>query len=322
MKALPTLKQLRYLSALADHLHFGQAAEACHVTQSTLSAGIQELETLLDAPLVDRTKRSVMFTPLGEDIVARGRAILRAAEDLVSLADAAREPLTGVLRLGVIPTIGPYLLPRLLPGLRARHPRLRLYLREEQTQRLIDRLLAGEIDLALLALPYPCGDVETRVLGRDSFQVALPKDHPLAALDAVPVARLATEPLLLLEDGHCLRDHALAACAFEGARQRGPFEATSLMTLVQMVANGLGVTLVPSLAVSAGLLAGTDVVARPLEDARAAREIGLVWRRGAGRRVEFQAFADALEAGLAEAAESPSPAPPSPARGRGAKARP
>jgi LysR family hydrogen peroxide-inducible transcriptional activator len=305
MKALPTLKQLRYLAALADHLHFGQAAEACFVTQSTLSAGIAELETLLDAALVDRTKRTVIFTPLGEEIVGRGRAILRAAEDLVSVADAAREPLTEALRLGVIPTIGPYLLPGVLPALRAAYPSLKLYLREDQTARLVERLAAGELDVLLMALPYACGDVETRVIGTDPFLAALPEDHPLAVPARVPLAALASEPLLLLEDGHCMRDHALAACQFQGARQRNQFEATSLPTLVQMAANGLGLTLVPELAARNGVLAGTGLVTRPLEGERPGREIALVWRKGAGRSAEYGLLADFLATHLASAIEGP-----------------
>ena len=311
MKALPTLKQLRYLAALADHHHFGQAAEACHVTQSTLSAGIAELETLLDAALVDRTKRTVIFTPLGEEVVARGRAILRAAEDLVGITDAARAPLTGTLRLGVIPTIGPYLLPAALGDLRAAYPALRLYLREDQTARLLDRLAAGDLDALLLALPYACGEVESRTVGTDPFLAAMPPDHPLARLDHVPVGRLATEPLLLLEDGHCMRDHALAACQFQGARARGQFEATSLPTLVQMAANGLGLTLVPGLAVEQGLLAGTDLVTRPLEGSATGREIALVWRKGAARGPEYAILADFLASRMKAGGE--------PARGGNAK---
>lgn len=310
MKALPTLKQLRYLAALADHHHFGQAAEACFVTQSTLSAGIAELETLLDATLVDRTKRSVIFTPLGEETVARGRAILRAAEDLVSVTDAARAPLTGALRLGVIPTIAPYLLPRVLPPLRATFPDLRLYLREDQTARLLERLGAGELDVLLLALPWPLGDLDCRVLGTDPFLAALPPDHPLAAEAEVAAPGLTGAQLLLLEDGHCMRDHALAACQMPGARPRGgQFEATSLTTLVQMVANGLGITLVPALAVASGLLAGTNLVTRPIRDAgagaRAERDLALVWRRGSGRSPEYEVLAKFLASHLDQAPPRP-----------------
>ena len=321
MKALPTLKQLRYLAALAEHHHFGQAAEACFVTQSTLSAGIAELETLLDATLVDRTKRSVIFTPLGEETVARGRAILRAAEDLVSVTDAARSPLTGVLRLGVIPTIAPYLLPRMLPPLRAAYPELRLYLREDQTARLMERLAAGELDLLLLALPWACGELEIRVLATDPFLAALPAGHPLAALDEVAAPGLAGENLLLLEDGHCMRDHALAACQLPGGRPRGgQFEATSLATLVQMVANGLGITLVPALAVASGLLAGTSLVTRPIRAAaageRAERDLALVWRKGSGRSPEYEVLAQFL----ARHIDLASPPRPSPGPATGAPA--
>ncbi len=302
MKPLPTLRQLSYLVALADHLHFGRAAESCLVTQSTLSAGLQELENLLGVTLVERTRRRVMLTPLGAGIVERARALLRDAEDLVDTARAAAEPLSGPLRLGVIPTIGPYLLPRVLPALRRAHPRLQLYLREDQTARLLERLGNGDLDVVLLALPYPAEDVETEEVARDSFVLACPPGHPLATREAVSAADLAGADLLLLEEGHCLREHALAACRLPTVQRGQGLQATSLHTLVQMVAGGLGVTLLPRIAVEAEVTRGTDLVLRPLaEGAGADRGIGLAWRRSSPRRGEYGQFARELRELLSDA---------------------
>lgn len=292
MKALPTLRQLRYLVALAEHCHFGKAAEACFATQSTLSAGLQELEALLGVILVERTKRRVMLTPLGEEVVARARQVLQGAEDIVDIAQAAREPLSGVLRLGVIPTIGPYLLPTALPRLRAAYPRLKLHLREDLTARLLEALAAGQIDVALLALPYEADGVTTLVLGDDPFLFAAPAGHPLAAKTSISNADLAGVELLLLEEGHCLREHALAACRLTGKASTA-LMATSLHTLVQMVANGLGVTLLPLLAVDGEVLRGTDLVTRPLAEP-ASRQIGLAWRASSPRALEFRLLGEAL----------------------------
>jgi LysR family hydrogen peroxide-inducible transcriptional activator len=290
---LPTLKQLRYLVALADHLNFTKAAELCAVTQSTLSAGIAEMETLLNAALVDRSTRSVVFTPLGEETVTRARAILRAAEELALAAQAAAAPLSGTIRLGVIPTIGPFLLPRVLPALRARYPKLRLYLREEQTARLLHLLDTGEIDVAVLALPYP-GLGPTELLFEDAFVLACRPDDPLADKRTVRGEDLEARDLLLLEDGHCLREHALAACALDRTPQSEMVRATSLHTLVQMVDNGLGITLLPQLAVDGGILGGTDLVTVPLAAGNPVREIGLTWRSGSRRAEEFRLLGEAL----------------------------
>lgn len=293
MKILPTLRQLRYLIALAEYRHFGRAAESCLATQSTLSAGLQELENLLGVTLVERTKRRVMLTPLGEEVVARAREVLRGAEEIADLAAASGEPLSGPLRLGVIPTIGPYLLPGVLPALRRAHPALRLYLREDQTARLLDRLAAGDLDVALIALPYPAGEFETMAVGDDPFLLACPPDHPLAAKAAITGDDLAGVDLLLLEEGHCLREHALAACHLPGPARGEGVMATSLPTLVQMVANGLGVTLIPEMAVKGGVLAGSDLVTRPLADG-SGRAIGLVWRGSSPRKADFRRLGEFL----------------------------
>jgi LysR family hydrogen peroxide-inducible transcriptional activator len=295
MRTLPTLRQLRYLVAIADHRHFGRAAEACFATQSTLSAGLQELENLLDVKLVERSKRRVMLTPLGEAVVARARIVLREAEDLAELAQAAKDPLSGPLRLGVIPTIGPYLLPRVLPPLRQHYPNLRLYLREDMTARLLDALHDGEIDAALIALPFPTDELEVRQLGADPFLLACRSDDPLARAKPPELAHLPEERLLLLDEGHCLREHALAACRLEPAHHRDDFRATSLPTLVQMVANQLGITLLPKMAVDAGLLAGTGLITRDLADTTPARNIALVWRKTTPRAREFDLLAGVLK---------------------------
>lgn len=294
MKILPTLRQLRYLVALAEHRHFGRAAEACLATQSTLSAGLQELENLLGVVLVERTKRKVMLTPIGEEVVARAREVLRGAEEIADLAACSAEPLSGPLRLGVIPTIGPFVLPRVLPRLRAAHPALRLYLREDLTARLLERLGAGDLDVVLIALPYHAPDIETLEVAEDPFVLACPADHPLATRPDLRSADLMGSELLLLEEGHCLRDHALAACHLPGPARGEGVLGTSLPTLVQMVANGLGVTLLPKMAVESGILAGTGLVTRPIADA-GVRGIGLAWRPSSPRKVDFRALAEMLK---------------------------
>jgi LysR family hydrogen peroxide-inducible transcriptional activator len=296
MVNLPTLRHLRHLTALYDHGHFGRAAEACHVTQSTLSASIKELEEVLEVALVDRTKRRLVLTPVGIETVERARRIVKDVEELVHFTIASREPLSGTLRLGTIPTVGPFLLPRVLLSLRQAYSRLKLYLVEDLTNRLIDSLHRGQLDMVLLALPYHCGAVETVVLFEDPFVVALPPQHPLVNEVCIKPQRLWSENLLLLKDGHCLRDHALAACHLADRHATEGFEGTSLTTLVQMVDNGLGTTLLPTLAVDAGLLVGTNLVTRPLPGDEPARKIALVWRRGTGRRNEFRLFAKELAA--------------------------
>jgi LysR family hydrogen peroxide-inducible transcriptional activator len=294
MKPLPTLRQLRYLVAVVDRCHFSRAAEACLVTQSTLSAGIQELEDVLGAPLLERTRRSVIPTPLGREVAERARALLKDAEDLMDIARAATDPMAGPLHLGVIPTIGPFLIPRVMPLVRTAFPQLKLYLREDQTARLLDRLHAGELDAALVALPYPTADLETLDIAEDRFSLVCPPGHRLCAAPAVRARDMAMEELLLLEDGHCLREHALAACALEDQRRNPAFQGTSLHTLAQMVANGLGVTLLPQMALDAGIVRGLDVVVRPLEGERPFRHISLVWRRTSGRKESFHRLAEAL----------------------------
>jgi LysR family hydrogen peroxide-inducible transcriptional activator len=304
MMNLPSVRHLRHLTALHDYGHFGRAADACHITQSTLSASIKELEGVLQVTLVDRSKRRVVLTPVGVETVERARKIVREVEDLVSFATASRDPLCGTLRLGAIPTIGPFLLPRLLPRLRETYNRLKLYLVEDVTDRLLASLHRGELDVLLLALPRECGAVETVVLFEDPFVVGLPHSHPLAKEGGIKPQHLLGEDLLLLKDGHCLRDHALAALRRLAERRVAEFEATSLPTLVQMVDNGLGATLLPTMAVEAGLLEGTSLVTRPLVNYQLARKITLVWRRGTGRREEFELLAKELKQRVMQAREA------------------
>lgn len=298
MRALPTPRQLLYLVTVAETLHFGQAAERCHVTQSTLSAGIRELESLLGVTLIERqTRRRVVMTPVGEEIVARATRVLADTEALVDAAAARAAPLSGLLRLGVIPTIGPYLMPGVLPGLRRDYPDLRLYLREDLTDALLEGLAAGRLDAIVVATPFDLRGMVSTPLGEEDVVVALPADHPLAAHDRVHESDLADQPLLMLEDGHCLRDHALAACHLSRSRSNEAFQATSLAMLTQMVAAGLGLTLLPRMAVAREVLPEGGVVIRELEATGTARTLVLAWRPGAARESDFRLLARALQAG-------------------------
>ena len=295
---LPTIRQLQYLKLLAENGAFGKAAEAAHVTQPTLSAGIQELERTLGAPVVDRARSGVILTPVGEEALRRATVILNEAEELVEAAKNAGQPLTGRFRLGVIPTIAPFLLPGALPLLRQRFPKLRLFLREDLTQRLIAHLKAGRLDAALIALPFDMAGLEWAHVSDDELFAALPGDHPLAKLASTTPEELEAENLILLEDGHCLREHALSACRLNPPRMASgeePFAATSLPTLVQMVGSGLGVTLLPDMAVKAGLAKAANVAIRPIAADHPSREIVVAWRAGSNRRAEGKLLAEVLK---------------------------
>ena len=294
---LPTLKQLQYLVALHEQGHFGRAADACFVSQSTLSAGLRDLENLLKVVLVERTKRAVRFTPLGNSVVAKSHRVLREAEELVDLVQSGGLPLSGEVRMSVIPTIAPFLLPRMLPRLRRERPALKLFLREEPSAAAIESLHHGRSDCVLLALPFPTGEVEKETIEVDALFVAFPKDDPRDPPEEILPASIDENRLLLLEDGHCLKDHVLAACNRPEMRASAAMIGTSLHTLVQMVDNGLGLTLLPEMALDAGILNGTNVVARPLKAANANREIALVWRKNSPRTEEFRLLAEELRAG-------------------------
>jgi LysR family hydrogen peroxide-inducible transcriptional activator len=295
---LPTIRQLQYLKLLAENGAFGKAADAAHVTQPTLSAGIQELERTLGAPVVDRARTGVILTPVGEEALRRATVILNEAEELVEAAKNAGQPLTGRFRLGVIPTIAPFLLPGALPLLKKRFPKLRLFLREDLTHRLIGELKAGRLDVALIALPFDMAGLEWAHVSDDELLAAMPADHPLARLASTTPEALEGENLILLEDGHCLREHALSACRLNPPRAGAgeePFAATSLPTLMQMVGSGLGVTFLPEMAVAAGLARAANVVVRPIAADHPAREIVVAWRAGSNRRAEGRLLAEVLQ---------------------------
>lgn len=290
MRALPHLRQLQHLVALADHLNFGRAADACGVTQSTMSASIQEFERLIGAPVAERTKRSVRLTPLGRRLVERSRSILREAEGLMDEAAAARDPMAGVIELGVIPTIGPFLLPRLVPHLMRTYPNLRLTLREDKTTALLERLADGRLDLALMAFPYATPGCDTMMLFSDAYRFACSAKHPLARAASVDAGAADPEALMLLERDHCLHSHALPLLEDLQDKAPGRFSATSLYTLVAMVGEGMGVTLLPDLAIGAGILQGGGVVVRPLSGPVEERQVGLCWRRQSARAGAFKSL--------------------------------
>lgn len=294
---LPTIKQLQYLVALYEHGHFGRAADASFVSQSTLSAGIRELESLLGVTLVERSRRVVRFTALGEQVVAKANRLLREAEELSDLVQAAGKPLSGQLRMSVIPTIAPFMLPRILPRLKKERPDLQLMLREETSQDAMDSLQHGRVDCVLLALPFDTGEVDYAHISDDQLFVAFPKDDPRDPPAQIPPEMIDQGRLLLLEDGHCLRDHALAACNRSELRASASMIGTSLHTLVQMVDNDLGLTMLPEMAIDAGILANTEVVARPVKSNTAKREIVLVWRKNSPREADFRLLAEELRAG-------------------------
>lgn len=284
---MPSLKQLKYLCAVAEHRHFSKAAKACHVTQSTLSAAIQELETQLGVVIFERNNKTVLITPLGERLLVQARRILGDVEDFVSLARTNDEPLSGEIRLGVIPTIGPFLLPPILSDLRRQHSKLKLYLKEDLSAALTLKLQQGQLDLVILAFPYPLPDMETLMLFKDEFLLCLPPGHSMEKLEKVRQQQLRGESLLLLEEGHCLRDHALEACKLESSDMSLVYQGTSLHTLVQMVANGLGVTLLPELAIDGDVLGDTHLQLKHFSNENVSREIGMAWRKSDPRREDY-----------------------------------
>ncbi len=287
MTNLPTIKQLRYFVALTRHRHFGQAARACFVSPSAFSIAIRDLEALLDVRLVDRTNKQVTITATGKEVADQARRCLRDLEHLVGLAQNQRNPLSGRLKLGIIPTIAPFLLPKVLPELRRRYPKLRLYLHEGLTEDIYERLMSGDLDLILLALPYELRGVTTMPLFDDPFYLTCHARTRLLDPEHYDVRDLPVESILLLEEGHCLRDHALAACALRHSDQVSRFSASSLLTLVEMVDADLGITYLPRLALDSTLLQNTDLRTYPLpEDGR--RQIGLAWRQGSAFEAPFR----------------------------------
>ncbi|MGC1302257.1 MAG: hydrogen peroxide-inducible genes activator [Caulobacteraceae bacterium] len=303
--ALPSLKQLQYLVSLHEHQHFGRAAAACNVTQSTLSAGLKELETVLRTRLVERTRRVTVFTPVGVRVVRRAQDLLLKATELSLLPHISAAPLMGMLRLSIIPTIAPFLLPRILPGIRRTYPSLEFIIHEEMSHEGCAALASGARDCMLLALPYNCGDFEYAALFDDPIVVAMRADEPLAARATVAPSALPDDRLLLLHEGHCLRDHALKACERSDVRSRS-VPGASIHTLVQLVSAGMGVALLPQMAVEAGATAGTGVVVRDLDGDDALRTIALAWRRNSPRSEDFALLAEKIgELRLGETVTSP-----------------
>jgi len=299
IKPIPTLKQLRHLVALSEYEHFSKAAEACLITQASLSASIKELESIFGRVLVERTKRSVKMTPLALQVVERARNVIVEVEDIVDLVASHDHPLSGALRLGVIPTIAPFLLPRVLPILRRAFPDLKLYLREAQSATILDDLKNGALDLTLLAFPYPCENFETLIFAEDPLWLAFERGSEMGEREQVSIRDVDRGSLLLLEDGNCLRDHALAG--FQTSRPVGDnlFQGTSLNTLVQMVDNNLGTTILPKMAIDGGIARGTKVQLRPLSGKGTSRQIGFAWRKSSPRGDEFKLLADHFQAELA-----------------------
>jgi LysR family hydrogen peroxide-inducible transcriptional activator len=294
------LRDLRYLVALADERHFGKAAERCYVSQPTLSAQIRKLEEYLGVPLVERQPRRVTLTAAGEKIVERARRLLLEADAIVELAKTDRDPLSGALKLALIPTVGPYLLPHVARRLRRELPRLKLMLYEYQTAPLLERLRAGEIDMGIVALPVPLDGLESEPLYDEPFMLAVPADHRLARQERVKLDELKGETLLLLEDGHCLRDQALEVCSRIRVHEEQDYRATSLETLRQMVAAGHGVTLLPELAAGAPVGSARGLRVKPFVRPAPARTIGAVWRKSTTRLPAITAIAAAIRAAMKE----------------------
>lgn len=299
-----SLHKLRYVVAVADTLGFRKAAERCHVSQPSLSAQVRELEDILGIPLFERDRRRVLLTAAGADLVARARRVLAEADDLVAAATRLGDPLAGTLRLGVIPTIAPYLLPEAMPAVAARFPRLTVLFREDKTQALLEGLAAGELDAALLALEAETGDLSSALIAVDPFVLAAPRGHELGRKKRVTLADLSEAPVLLLDDGHCFRRQALEVCASAQARETS-FRATSLATLAQMVASGAGITLLPALAVPLENRSG-QLVIRPFAGTPPARTVALVWRPSSPMVAALRKLATALrEAWPGEIAGAP-----------------
>lgn len=271
-------RALQYFVKLAELKHFSKAAEACFVSQPTLSTQIRKLEEELDVSLVERAPRHVMLTPIGEDIAHRARHVLRDIEHIKTAARRSRNPATGIIKLGIFPTLAPYLLPHVIPVIRKRFPDLKLQLAEEKTEDILNMLDQGRLDAGLLALPVDEPGLEIEVLFEEPFVTAMPSGHPLSDKESICVKDLEGEELLLLEEGHCLRQHALAVCKLAGAHERVDFHATSMETLRQMVASNVGVTLMPVLAVKPPVPTTGNIALRPFDAPAPSRTIVLVWR--------------------------------------------
>lgn len=306
------LRDLKYLVALADHKHFGRAAAACYVSQPTLSTQIKKLEDELGVPLVERAPRKVMLTPAGRDAAERARRIVAEVEQMKEAARRSQDPEAGTVRLGMFPTLGPYLLPHVVPRIRARFPHLELLLVEEKSDVLLSRLREGKLDAGLLALPVADDQLHTEFLFEEPFVLAVPESHPLAQRGSLTLAELSHQQLLLLEDGHCLREQALDVCRLSGANEKSEFRATSLETLRQMVAADVGITLLPTLAVKPPVARSPNIHLLSFSDSHPSRRIAMVWRKSSAMSGFLQVFAQVfreLPPGLFQP-DAPVPAAP------------
>jgi LysR family hydrogen peroxide-inducible transcriptional activator len=295
MASLPTIKQLRYLIAISETLNFTRAAEVCFVGQSTLSAGLKELEDSLGVQLVERDKHSVSLTPIGQGVVERAQRLIVQADDLVDFVEGSAGAMMGVIKLGVIPTIAPFLLPLFLPKMREQFPDLKIVLREDLTANLIDKLNHHELDFALIALPYDTKGFLMKELFNDEFWLIGKEDDPNLKNKEIQLTNRLTDRILLLEEGNCLRDHTLAACKKTEIASQNGIEATSLLTLVQMVEYGLGMALIPEMAIKSGLLKNTHLIARPLTAPAPNRKIALIARSSTARIEEFNALVQVIK---------------------------
>ncbi|PPR43022.1 MAG: putative hydrogen peroxide-inducible genes activator [Alphaproteobacteria bacterium MarineAlpha6_Bin2] len=288
----PTFKQLKYLLAVSNNLHFGKAAKECFVSQSTLSSGIQELEKLLNIKLIERTKRRVLLTPLGENISERSQKIIMELNDVLDYAKSSQKILSGETRLGIIPTIAPYILPQIMPKLNSKYPMLELKLIEDQTANILKMLSNGSLDLAIIAKPYNTINLTVLTLKKDFFYVAVPSNNPLAKKinQSINSHDISKTNMLLLDEGHCLRDHALEACGPKARANVDAFKATSLLTLVQMVASGVGITLLPEIVINSQLVKNTKIRILEYENKKNYREICICWRKSSPRINEFNAL--------------------------------
>jgi LysR family hydrogen peroxide-inducible transcriptional activator len=285
------LRDLQYLVALAEYRHFGRAAEASFVSQPTLSTQIRKLEDELGVALVERTPRKVLLTETGSEIARRARGVLSQVDEIKSIAQRTRDPESGTIRLGIFPTLGPYLLPHVIPHLRARFPRLELLLREEKTEQVLHMLREGTLDAGILALPVHDDSLHVEFLFEEPFVLAVPSGHALAGRGRLRMDDLSDQNLLLLEDGHCLRDQALEVCHLAGAGEKTGFRATSLETLRQMVSANVGITLLPALAVQPPVAQSPDVDLIAFEAPAPSRRIAMLWRKSSAMTPFFEALA-------------------------------
>lgn len=295
MNKFPSLKQLHYLVTLSETRHFGEAAKKCFVSQSTLSSGIQNLEDLLDCQLIERDNKSLVFTSMGEEVVVRSRELLARSQDLVELSRSSGDGMEGPLRVGCIPTIAPFLLCDLVQEVNRLYPKLNLLLREDTTTNLLAALRNGEMDVLILALPVEINGMSSKVVGRDAFKMVISKNQAEHVSVPLRYADLPDESVFLLEKEHCLTEHAVSACRLTTKEKINPFTATSLHTLVQMVANGLGTTFIPQMAIEHGILDNQNLVVIEPPGQAAFREIGLVWRPTSSRLKTFEKLAEIVE---------------------------